>query len=67
MELNLKIEGLSCGHCVNAVDNILKEIDGVNTASVSLPDNATISFDENKVTLAEIKKAINDSEIYITL
>ena len=67
MESNLKIEGLSCGHCVNAVDNILKEIDGINNATVSLPDNALVSFDENKVTLAEIKKAINDSEIYKTL
>jgi copper chaperone len=67
MELNLKIEGLSCGHCVNAVDNILKEIDGVISASVSLPDNAKVSFDESKITLTEIKKAINDSEIYKAL
>ena len=67
MELNLKIEGLSCGHCVNAVDNILKEIHGVISASVSLPDNAKVSFDENKITLTEIKKAINDSEIYKAL
>ena len=67
MELNLKIEGLSCGHCVNAVDNILKDIDGIFDASVSLPDIAAISYDENKVTLAEIKKAINDSEIYKAL
>ena len=67
MEANIKIEGLSCGHCVNAVDTILKEIEGINNATVSLPDNAAISFDENKVTLAEIKKEINNSEIYKTL
>ncbi len=67
MEINLKIEGLSCGHCVNAVNNLLKEIEGINNVAVSLPDNAIISFDENKVTLAEIKKIINDSEIYKAL
>jgi len=67
METNLKIEGLSCGHCVNAVDAILKEVNGVNNATVSLPDNAAISFDENKVSLEEIKQAINDSEIYKAL
>ena len=67
METNLKIEGLSCGHCVNAVDTILKELNGVNNATVSLPDNADISFDENKVSLEEIKQAINDSEIYKAL
>lgn len=64
MESNLKIEGLSCGHCVNAVGNILKEIDGVTNSTVSLPDNAVVSFDESKVSLEEIKQAINNSEIY---
>jgi len=63
----LKIEGLSCGHCVNAVDNILKDIDGIENSSVNLPDNATVSFDENIVSLEEIKNTINDSGIYKAL
>ena len=64
MESNLKIEGLSCGHCINAVDTILKELVGVDSSTVSLPDNAVVSFDDNKISLAEIKQAINESEIY---
>lgn len=67
METNLKIEGLSCGHCVNAVDTILKGLKGVTNATVSLPDSAVVLFDENIISLTEIKKAINDSEIYKTV
>jgi copper chaperone len=67
MEAELKVEGLSCGHCVNAVDNILRDIDGVQSAEVSLPDNARVTFDESIVSLDQLKKAINDSEIYKVL
>jgi copper chaperone CopZ len=28
--LNLKIDGMSCGHCVARVEKALKKIDGVN-------------------------------------
>lgn len=66
-QLDIKIEGLSCEHCVNAVNNILKGIDGVQATKVSLPDNANVTFDNNKVTIDELKKAINDSEIYKTV
>ena len=64
MESNFKVEGLSCSHCVDAVGNILKELNGVTSSAVSLPDNATVSFEESKVSLEEIKQAINNSEIY---
>jgi copper chaperone len=64
MKVALKIEGLSCGHCVNAVSTILKETKGVLNYQVSLPNNAEIEFDENLISLEAIKKEINDSEIY---
>jgi copper chaperone CopZ len=64
MQTELKIEGLSCGHCVNAVSNILKDLEGVTAYSVSLPDKAVVEFDENLISLETIKKEINDSEIY---
>ena len=64
MKAEIKIEGLSCGHCVNAVSNILKEIKGVNSYTVTLPNNAIVDFDEEVVSIEKIKKAINDSEIY---
>lgn len=64
MQTELKIEGLSCGHCVNAVSNILRDLKGVVSYSVSLPDKAVVEFDENLISLETIKKEINDSEIY---
>ncbi|MCB0381100.1 MAG: heavy-metal-associated domain-containing protein [Flavobacteriales bacterium] len=64
MKTEIKIEGLSCGHCVNAVSTILKNIEGVEHYQVSLPDVALIEFNENKVSLEKIKQEINDSEIY---
>lgn len=64
MKAELKIEGLKCGHCVNAVSTILNETDGVLNSSVALPDSAKIEFDEKKVSLDDIIKLINDSDIY---
>lgn len=63
----IKIQGLTCGHCVNAVSEIIKNIDGVHQVNVSLPDTAEVKFDEMKVTLDDIKQAINNSEIYKAL
>lgn len=63
----LKIEGLSCSHCVNTVTTILKELDGVKTAEVNLPNSAKVDFDENRISLDAIKTAINESEIYKAL
>lgn len=67
MNVKLKIEGLSCGHCVNAVTNILNEVEGVEKVNVSLPDLAEVDFDETKVSVDNLKQAINDSEIYKAL
>lgn len=67
MNVELKIEGLSCSHCVKAVENILNELDGINKVSVNLPDTATIEFDEKTINIEKIKKSINDSELYKAL
>lgn len=64
MKTEIKIEGLSCGHCVNAVSTILNNTEGVEKYEVSLPNLAVVEFDENKVSLEKIKQEINDSEIY---
>ncbi|MCB9334603.1 MAG: heavy-metal-associated domain-containing protein [Flavobacteriales bacterium] len=64
MKTTLQIEGMSCGHCVNAVSNILKEVDGVEYVNVSLPDNAEVEFNESKISVEALKQIINDSEIY---
>ncbi|WP_261664944.1 heavy-metal-associated domain-containing protein [Deinococcus sp. Marseille-Q6407] len=34
----LKIDGMSCGHCVTAVDKALRGVDGVQDVKVSLEE-----------------------------
>lgn len=41
-ELVLKIEGMSCGHCKMSVENALKAIPGVTSASVNLEKKEAI-------------------------
>lgn len=36
MKTNIKIEGMTCKHCVAAVSDILGEVDGVEEVNVSL-------------------------------
>ena len=40
MTRNLKISGMSCGHCVGHVKSALEGIEGVSQAEVSLENHA---------------------------
>ncbi|WP_379158127.1 copper ion binding protein [Paenibacillus sp. sgz5001063] len=55
----LNVEGMSCGHCVSAVE---KAVSGVGaTAKVDLQaKKVAVDYDENKVSLSAIKAAIED-------
>ncbi|WP_405106425.1 copper ion binding protein [Paenibacillus sp. FSL K6-1217] len=57
--VTLKVEGMSCGHCVSAVE---KAVGGVGAAAkVDLPaKTVAVEFDENTVSLDKIKAAIED-------
>lgn len=58
----LKVEGMTCGHCKNAVEKGVKGIPGVSSAEVTLEDNTvTVNFDNHVVGLDAIKKAIVDA------
>jgi copper chaperone len=59
----LKIEGMSCGHCVRAVKQALEAVPGVQAAEVSLtPGGARVSHDETATVAAMI--AAVDEEGY---
>jgi copper chaperone len=58
-KVTLKVEGMSCGHCVNAVENALKQAGA--KGSVDLASGmVTVEYDESKVTLEQLKQAIED-------
>jgi copper chaperone len=57
--VELKLEGMSCNHCVVSIEGALREIGSkgkVNLAS----DTVKVEYDEKKVTLDQIKEAIED-------
>ena len=58
----LKIRGMTCGGCVASVERVLRGLDGVGRAEVSLANNeATVEFEPDRVKLAELESAIEDA------
>ena len=51
--LSLEISGMSCGHCVRAVESALKQADGVSVQSVAI-GSATVEFDPTKTSAEQI-------------
>ena len=61
-ETNLKIEGMHCAGCSTRLEKVLNNLEGVETAKVSLEEKkATIKYDETKISLESIKEAIDDA------
>jgi copper chaperone len=58
--LTLHIEGMSCGHCLNAVNRALAEVPGVKVGSVQM-GRAELEFDERAITSAQIEAAVSDA------
>lgn len=55
-----EISGMSCGHCVKAVDKALQQADGVTVESVAI-GSATVAYDESKTDAKAIAQAIDDA------
>ncbi|BFI99388.1 copper chaperone CopZ [Priestia sp. Y58] len=59
--VTLSVQGMSCGHCVKAVEGGVGELNGVKSVEVSLEDaKVTVAFDPRQVTVEDIKEAIDD-------
>jgi copper chaperone len=57
----LKIEGMTCGHCVAAVERALRGQEGVNNANVDLKLGiAEIDFDEGSVEPEDLVTAVEE-------
>ncbi len=57
----LKVEGMSCNHCENAVKKSVGELDGIGSVAVNLKEKTvTVEFDTEKVIIDTIKAAIED-------
>ncbi len=58
--VDLKVSGMSCGHCVGAVTSALKKIDGVKVENVTV-GSASVSFDPAVTDVNQIRGAIKDA------
>lgn len=57
--VTLKVEGMSCNHCVNSIEGAMKTIGA--TAQVDLAGKSvTVQFDESKLSLDTVKATIED-------
>lgn len=55
----LKIQGMTCNHCVMRVAKALKGVPGVQDAQVDLQKaEAAVTFDESKVTVDKLSTAV---------
>jgi copper chaperone len=58
----LKVEGMSCGHCKNAVEKAVRALPGVLAAEVDLANKSlTVEYDAAKSTLNAIKQAVEEA------
>ncbi|WP_201317624.1 copper chaperone CopZ [Paenibacillus sp. EPM92] len=57
--VTLRVEGMSCNHCVNSVEGALKNLGAVGKVDLAAK-SVTVEFDESKVSLNAIKEAIED-------
>ncbi|MDT9027373.1 MULTISPECIES: copper chaperone CopZ [Rossellomorea] len=58
---SLTVEGMSCGHCVKAIEGSVAKLDGVKSVQVSLEEKKVeVEFDDSQVKLDDIKETIDD-------
>jgi copper chaperone len=57
----LNVKGMSCGHCIKAIEGSVGKLSGVNSVKVNL-DSGTVKveFNSNEVTLNSIKETIDN-------
>lgn len=58
--VDLKIEGMSCNHCVMAVKKELSKLDNVKVEDVQI-GSAKLEYDENKVDTKAFADAIEEA------
>ncbi|KYG89251.1 copper chaperone CopZ [Metasolibacillus sp. FSL H7-0170] len=59
--VTLNVKGMSCGHCVKAVEGSVGELAGVEQVTVNLEAaTVAVSFNESQVSVEKIKETIDD-------
>lgn len=57
----LRVEGMSCGHCVKAIEENVGELAGVSAVMANIDQHeVVVEYDPKKMTIAQIKEVIED-------
>ncbi|MDA3129415.1 copper chaperone CopZ [Aliibacillus thermotolerans] len=57
----IQVKGMSCDHCVKAVEGSVSKLSGVSKVNVNLSEGTvTVSYDERKTSHEEIVETIDD-------
>jgi copper chaperone len=65
--VTLGISGMTCGGCVRSVGNVLRALDGVASAEVSLERrNAVVDYDPGKVGLDQLRRSVEEAGFEVT-
>jgi copper chaperone CopZ len=59
-QVTLHIEGMSCGHCLNAVNRALSAVPGLKIDGVRL-GRADVSYDETTTQPSDLEAAVADA------
>lgn len=57
--VTLKVEGMSCNHCVNSIEGALRNLGASGKVDLAAKE-VVVEFDESKLSLNAIKEAIED-------
>ena len=58
--LTMRIDGMSCGHCVKAVRDALAELPDVQVQSVEV-GSATVAYDPSRTPRSALVEAVRDA------
>lgn len=62
MKQKYNVEGMTCSACCAHVDKAVRKLDGVLYCNVNLLSNTMeVEFDENKLSISDIEKAVKDA------
>ncbi|MDV6378154.1 copper chaperone CopZ [Sporosarcina sp. GW1-11] len=57
----VKVQGMSCNHCVNSIEVNVGNLAGVSSVKVDLGSGeVSIDFDNEKISLGQIKETIEE-------
>jgi len=56
-EREVRIEGMSCQHCVMRVKKAVSQLTGVSDSQVDV-GSAKVTYDESKLAVADLNKAV---------